>query len=873
MTDKAIITFYTNPTNFKLLIIVFFNDSVLPDFYYSILKTFITGVPVSGVQVRIGATLEDTIDNLYTNLITYNADPNVQIVNRSSEGILEFNFLDNRDYDFTLTENANTIDADATMITTTTPVVIAALDPLDIKDFSIKIIDTYTNNLPMVVEFPRDAACKIEWNSGDDLLKELMPSKLDFNMVVPSRKDANFIHLVTGDEKRYRVELNAIDASNNVQLVWQGFLLPDQYKEPFTSGVLFVDFVATDNLATLKGKYLDPWFYYNKFPIAELFAMILKMTGLSQDLLISPSLMTAAVRTDWYYINVDLRPYYNGKKFEDVYKIITDVLKANLLTLKNYRGFWWIEGATRRKDETGEMYRFDDDGKYIGQMEFVKLKKESMILEGSATVTVVTPWKKVNFDFNAKGDKNMLPDTVAVLEEKDMFFTYNTTAIWSPGFQFADKYFKNWNFNFNSDFAYNFFKEQNANYRVMNWLSNGEYHYTEAEALSNYIQCKETAFVKPGVLYAFEMEFFALGITSSSDPVSSLNYDKIVPWQILMNGVEMMSNRPSFDSSGRYSYIVTNAQNPVGVGNGSSFKIRYEFRVDVPGYLSFRILVPIGEILYWSRIHVRKLKLEIVEDYDITESLSGVRNINFTQELDYDVAFTCTQDKSVENSLGLGLPVDSNYYTELLSAGGATFTFQTQHFFPPATTLDLDLLGWDINDYVFDLLFVEGWKRACFLEKATGERIPFDNLYGSASLQLVKRAAFLTDYDGYPVIPKNYFKYGGFTSTDSVSIMYVKYGPEDFTQRLYWKIYGSSTVDEFKKILISAIHNINPESLYRFEGQLLDRIFPDDLFVFYFDNEERNFIPSKVTIDLFNTKTTLVGTEAKYEELTDITFE
>lgn len=868
MTNRALITLYNNPANFQRLFLFFYDDG---DYVFEINKTFVTGSPIYSNQVKIGASLADTINNLYLNLITYSPDSNVEIVNRMFEDSIEVNFIELQDYYFYISEAPGNIDSDVTFFVDPEPVVIPALDPLDIKDFSIKIIDTYTNSLPMIVEFPQQGACKIDWDSGDDLLKELMPSKLEFNMLVPSRKDVNFIHLVTGDEKRYRVELNAIDATNNSQLVWQGFLLPDQYKEPFTSSVLFVDFVATDNLGTLKGKYFEPWFYYNKFPIAELFAMILKMTGLNQDLLISPSVMPAAVRTDWYYINVDLRPYYNGKKFEDVYKILTAVLKSNLLTLKNYRGFWWLEGATRRKDEVGEMYRFDTDGKYVGRMEFEKLKKESMISEGSAMVTVVTPWKKVNFNFDAKGDKNMLPEAVAVLEVKDIFFGFNTTYLWSAALQCSDRWFKNWDYNLNSDFLYNFFNNTNANYQKLGSILPEDYNYTEAEALVNYIECKETAFVKPGVLYAIELEFFVNFINSSSNPVSGLNYDKMIPFQIFLNGVEFISNRPSFNGGGQYQYIVTNATR--SVHTGSTFKLRHEFRVDSPGYLTFRVLVPIANGLLWNIIWVEKLKLEIVEDYEITENLLGVRSINFTQELDYDVAFTCTQDKSVENSLGLGLPIDSNYYTVLKAPSVYTYTFETQHFFPPNTALELSFVGFEIGDYLYNLLFVENWKRACFLEKSTGEKIPFDNLYGSTSLQIEKRASFLVDYDGNPVIPKNYFKYTDFADTDSIQVMYVKYGWEDFTQRLFWKIYGSSTVDEFKKILISAIHNINPESLYRFEGQILDRIFPDDLFVFYFDNEERNFIPSKVSIDLFNTKTTLVATEAKYEELTDITFE
>lgn len=873
MNNRIIITFNSNPLNFHGLWFLVTEDTAPPgslDFMFT--RVFVTGIPTSTGQVRIGDTLEETLDNLYANFISTNPiiGSGINFVNRSFEGIIEIVFPL---ADYTPTINPlNTADITVGTDVTIPPVVIPALDPLVIEDFSISIIDTYVNSLPLIVEFAAEGACKIDWNGDDDLLKEIMPSKLSFNMLVPDKSDAHFIHLFTGDENRYRVELNAIDVSNNNQLVWQGFLLPDQYKEPYTNSVLFVDFTATDNIGSLKGKYFEPWYYYNKFPLTELLAMILKKTGLNQSLLIRPSLIPSFARVNWWYINVDLKPYYNGKKFDDVYKILNDVLKANLLTLKNYRGYWFLEGFTRKKDQVGVMLQFDTDGKYVGEMDFEKTRVESLISDGSPVLSAITPFRKVNFNVDVKGDKNMFPDTVAVLPEKDIFYNYYGPVLVNQSLLYSDQRFRDWDFNFNANFIYNFFKDNNANYRVGNWLVNGQYHYTEAMALSNYIECKDTAYVKPGILYVFDVEFFANGISSADNGISSLALDKLIPFQVFLNGVEIISNRPSFDSSGRYSYVVTNS-NYQGYASGSTFKLRFEFRVEIPGYINFRVLVPIAEILYWSRIYVQKLKLEIVEDYNITEDLTGVRNINFTQELDYDVAYTCTQDKSVDNSLGLGLPIDPDYFVTLYEADAPWFAFTTYNLFLPATTLSLDFLGFEINDMLYQLLFVEGWRRACYLEKSTGDKIPFDNLYGSYSSATTKKAAFLLEHDGYPVLPKHYFAYPDFVESDSIILMYVRYSFEDYNQRLSWKIFGSAIEDEFKKVLISALHNLNPNGLYRLECELLQMLFPDDLLSFYFDDGPRDFIPTRLTIDLFAGKTSVVATEAKYEELTDIIFE
>jgi hypothetical protein len=38
--------------------------------------------------------------------------------------------------------------------------------------------------------------------------------------------------------------------------IWQGYILPDLYSEPYKQVNFFVNFTATDGLARLKGKYL-----------------------------------------------------------------------------------------------------------------------------------------------------------------------------------------------------------------------------------------------------------------------------------------------------------------------------------------------------------------------------------------------------------------------------------------------------------------------------------------------------------------------------------------------------------------------------------------------------------------------------------------
>ena len=125
-------------------------------------------------------------------------------------------------------------------------------------DYTFKIIDTKQNDLTTLVEKAEGSSIILEWLGGDkkdDLL--IVGSRLSFTMVGMSQSDGQYLDLFTGDETRYRVT----QEDENGVLIWQGFLLPDSYSEPYTNSPILVDFTATDGLGRLKGKYLPEDFY------------------------------------------------------------------------------------------------------------------------------------------------------------------------------------------------------------------------------------------------------------------------------------------------------------------------------------------------------------------------------------------------------------------------------------------------------------------------------------------------------------------------------------------------------------------------------------------------------------------------------------
>ena len=102
----------------------------------------------------------------------------------------------------------------------------------------IKIIDTHENNRALVIEDTQRASPKLIYNGSDDNLQHLMTTELRFNMLVRDSRNATFWHLFTGSETRYKVVVEA-EEKGNITTLFTGFLLPEQFEEPYDSGGFF----------------------------------------------------------------------------------------------------------------------------------------------------------------------------------------------------------------------------------------------------------------------------------------------------------------------------------------------------------------------------------------------------------------------------------------------------------------------------------------------------------------------------------------------------------------------------------------------------------------------------------------------------------
>jgi hypothetical protein len=896
MANRIKITFSAQPTPFYVLTFAVLKPSL--SYVNSFSKVFITGVPTAPGQVQIGSTLLDTMDNLLDSFVNNNLDGNNYFtLNSSGDLYIDFNIA--ADYEFILFEET-TAPAPTFTLETITISENITLPDLDLKHLQILIYDTYINDLPLIVEYAQRSACSIQWDAGDDLYKSLMVSELNFNMRVSNFVDAHFKHLITGDENRYRVEVNAINEDDDSQLIWQGFLLPDQYDEPYTNNNLFVDFKATDMLGTLKGKYLESWFYRNSFPIAEVLAMCLNATGLTQNLIVKPALVPESPLSPWNTIAVNMNDYIDDKgKTKDLYTVLSSVLNSQGLTLASYRGFWWMEGINRKHEINNSALQFDTEGKLIVGINLSKSVKDALF-NTTPNIRAITPWKKVNVNFNSNGTNNLFSDNLVKLSESEIFSTTYTTGnyVGSPAPTSVSEVYntgkiKDWTANLNSEFFYIQSNFKRLMWRAHTILTNAfyysDYNYNEAAVLNNWLQCPEKPYVKPGVLYRLEMEMEIDGMNvyrRNSDLVKTNLaaglYDKLFPFQVFLNGIEKFSNRPSF---GGLRYVPEASFSGVGDENVNiKFRLKHEFRVENDGYLSIKLLMPIfkntdGSIMPDDQTHITSgcffycnaLKLSVVEGIAENDNTIAVRDINYTQELDYPIDISCTPDNSVVNSFKIGSPINSNY-VNTISRSVSAYDVTNYNYFAPTTLLELVLATFKIDYNLLNFLFAEEKIKNCFLAKGDGTQILFDSLWYYFN-NPVSRLGYLKTYEGFPVIPKNYQAFNDVVLGDELKYIDVKYGPETYANRVNWKIPGYSAIESYPKTLAKILFGVQPETLYAIEGTHLGLIFPNDLLNFYFENQSRDFIPTRLTLDLFNGKTNVTATEAKFVELEDINYE
>jgi hypothetical protein len=782
---------------------------------------------------------------------------------------------------------------------------VMGMPPVNMYSISIEIIDTYDNTRPLIEEYTQPSAPKLVWDGGDDLYQALMTSSLKFNMAVLDAADAKFLHLLSGDEKRYLVKVKNTDTHDNIILLWQGFILPDLYSEPWKNGVPFIEYTAIDMLASLKTKTFDSWYYEQRYSLPELLGLILKETGLLQEMYIRPMMINVLhADFEWRDTNISLETFRDDKKLTNLYDVLEKVLTAQGMTIYSFRGKWFIEGLTRRCEGKSAATQkpivevYHPDGVFKEKIGLGHKVVAPLFMEDLPVVDAETPWKRVNMDFAAEAEDGLFSQEVGKLDYFSTRYRYDSdfadymygfvsglNAMWqkvnAPGFIWSDGKYPFFNYGF----------------------ENPGYVGTEAFALSNYFECIQQPYAVAGRRYKLEIDVnLRLGNTLVLNPaafqekLTNGDWDSVLLFLLKINGTEFISNRPG----NIINKLVQFSKNiaPSRFNNTATFRLDYEFVMPQSGFIQFSFLAPIGNFhdMFLSNFTARVdvLKITLVKNPSETESISAVRPINFTKELDVSLDFTCSVDDSIKNSFGIGRRISKRFYSvpvvDLTPIYDTHYQVLDQDVFDPIdgthgfektiVAAYLELSQWKIEPFTRDLLFKAGLTASMFMVRADGTSIEYPSVYVREYLG----QAYITAYNGfiapppgftYPHIPETDPELPVPESGDKIYIMLSLYPEENKNLRAKWKIYGypDESADSYINTLAKACHDIRPDVCFGLEATALDLITPNQLVSFRYNNQNRVFISTRLELDLTEGKTQLTMKEALLTNVNDISYD
>jgi hypothetical protein len=294
--------------------------------------------------------------------------------------------------------------------------------------YTIDIIDTTDSGHAIVYEYAEKSSIILSYNGADEKgVQNKIGSSLSFSMEVnvENAVDGHFIHLFTGNEKKYKVRLYLTDTD---ETVWVGHLLPDTYSEPYTNGTFYPNFTATDGLGTLTGKYLSDDFYVFEKSVIEYISEILGLTNLNLPIYVAPAILNR-VQKDYNQIYLDGRDFLDKGKKKNAGVILQEILSSMLCEVYQANNRWYVEGFNHRHKKSVNYRHYSADGTFIGGVNRGRLVKNFTGLD-IPMVSIVSPYGRV--EVSQERRPQALPETIAEEENDGWRLTQGMTGAILP---------------------------------------------------------------------------------------------------------------------------------------------------------------------------------------------------------------------------------------------------------------------------------------------------------------------------------------------------------------------------------------------------------------------------------------------------------
>lgn len=593
---------------------------------------------------------------------------------------------------------------------------------INAQSLTIKVINTTENTLPEIVEFSERTTPQLVYNGGDDRYQYMMPSQLNFTMEVSDAADLHFKHLFTGNESQYEVLLQ----NENEDVIWRGHLLPEQYQEPFEHARFFVSFTATDGLARLKEKYLTDAFFTQRHSVITIIRQCLNLTNLRL-----PLLFTAAIKNDYAQVGsnynnifIDMSTYQSssGKK-DNCYKILESLLETLGCCLLAYGDRWYITAhnlIAAQPFTSGPLvtyYKYDENGVPQG-FESVNWASYKINLAATPQISLLPPYKRVVADWDIDERDSILPDDIVQQPAQTVGLWYNPAPLmyWESSAPLIRLGKYNLRPARQPDDYVPLFSQSGATLAdaavlaalegdlyagmALNLPSNS--YNSIANNAGYYMQLETPVFLtNNNDTIGIELELVTVVDDYGNDTISQSEFQALydadeynndrINYEILMDGVPFISNRPGF--ANREAYFLEFSQE-------SDTRVRFDFNAKlVIGKLSLKD-IPLpgdGEIqvriyytadpnaeMYVTATGVRQLSIAYSADEDHIYDVQ--RDIDWTTRYDVELSHGDSRMDILDSHFTLvETSQDINDYTEYATIGEKVLAFG---FTTPQTLID-----------------------------------------------------------------------------------------------------------------------------------------------------------------------------------------
>lgn len=777
---------------------------------------------------------------------------------------------------------------------------------MNVDYINIKIIDKFENDRTLQVEQTQIGAPKLVYNGSDDKYQSIMASEFSFNLTVTDKTDGKFFHLYTGNEKRYYVLVEDQDEN----MIFEGYLLPDFYEEPYTNGVIFVNLVATDGIGLLKGNYLPYEYYEKETSVIKLIAECLKLTKLEKKIAFSPAIESAATDYKWNEIVVDGNSYKDNQddqvrfsfaegyilpKRKNTYEILELLLKSLGCTLYGQGDKWYLEGINRKHEslQLNELYSFE--GVYI---ESLNLDKTIMglVFFSNPTISIKSPWKRVDYIWDIDEDGDLVPDW-AIEDKIQGIFDSNppkdVNSFWKTnGALTLNVLSKNLQTKYQKQAVFGIVDTgvslpplnlyvlrtygEPGVIRPINYYGEDNTNYP-----NNYISIKNKKYLKISDEFIdrnFEIDINYNGgdkysVGASSIPnIDDKEFSNMFKFTMLSSAVTVFSTRYNAQQSNlkfecdRQDESST-ASNELVAGDfftltSSMVKSKLEIEsllLPSNGFFDVQLHAPVSPDHTTPRFYGYVVESMSIK-YTAQKTLlySPERNIDFTTVYELDTFHgDSVQDLSIKQ-FRFRRPI----YSSLIS--GRNINQLSQQVID-----GIYYIGLSYQDFI-----AISSNLSLFVVEYDGQEI-FMNDLGVYSYEV-----YVSSSGGYywlriyPVVINHPSGIG--SSINDFSVLKIKetpsfligYETEDNEWREQWKRHGQTENIRFVKAISKMYHDVQSGPLVCIEGTLATTFFPRDLGSFIWQNP-KEFIASRIEIDFSNGKSNVFMIESLNQIVTD----